>query len=54
MQKLIEFNENQDTPLYCPPHLQELKHRYEYFEVLTQKFKDMTTLIIGYNELFYK
>ena len=32
-QKLIEFNENQDTPLYCPSHLQELKHRSEYFEV---------------------
>ena len=33
MQKLIEFNENQDTPLYCPSHLQKLKHRSEYFEV---------------------
>ena len=33
MQKLIEFNKNQDTPLYCPSHLQELKHRSEYFEV---------------------
>ena len=33
MQKLIEFNENQDTPPYCPSHLQELKQRSEYFEV---------------------
>ena len=33
MQKLIEFNENQDTPLYRPFHLQELRHRSEYFEV---------------------
>ena len=33
MQKLIEFNEDKDTPLYCPSHLQELKHRSEYFEV---------------------
>ena len=33
MQKLIEFNENQNTPPYCPSHLQELKHRSEYFEV---------------------
>ena len=33
MQKLIEFNENQDTPLYCSSQLQELKHRSEYFEV---------------------
>ena len=33
MQKLIEFNENQDTPPYRPSHLQELKHISEYFEV---------------------
>ena len=33
MQKLIEFNENQDTPLYRPSHLEELKHRFESFEV---------------------
>ena len=33
MQKLIEFNENQDPPLYRPSHLEELKHRSEYFEV---------------------
>ena len=33
MQKLIEVNEHQDTPLYCPSHLKELKHRSEYFEV---------------------
>ena len=33
MQKLIEFNENQDTPLYRPSHLQELKQHSDYFEV---------------------
>ena len=33
MQKLIEFNEHQDTPLYRRSHLQELKHLSEYFEV---------------------
>ena len=33
MQKLIEFNENQDTPIYRPSHLQELKHHSDYFEV---------------------
>ena len=56
MQKLSEFNENQDTPLYRPSHLQKLRHRSEYFEVpiLTQKFKDMITPIIGYNEISYK
>ena len=31
MQKLIEFNENQITPLYS--HLEDLKHKSEYFEV---------------------
>ena len=34
MQKLIEFNENQNTPLYRPSHLEDLKHKSEYFEVL--------------------
>ena len=34
IQKLIEFNENQDTPLYRSSHHQELRHRSEYFEVL--------------------
>ena len=33
MQKLIEFNENQDTPLYLPSHLEDLKNKSEYFEV---------------------
>ena len=33
MQKLIEFKENQDTPLYCPSHLEDLNHKSEYFEV---------------------
>ena len=33
MQNLIEFNENQDTPLYRSSHLEDLKHKSEYFEV---------------------
>ena len=33
MQKLIEYNENQDTPLYRPSHLEDLKHKCESFEV---------------------
>ena len=33
MLKLIEFNENQDTPLYCPSHLEKLKHKSEFFEI---------------------
>ena len=33
MQKLIEFNENQDTLLYRFSHLEDLKHKSEYFEV---------------------
>ena len=33
MQNLIEFNKNQDKPLYRLSHLQELRHRSEYFEV---------------------
>ena len=36
VQKLIEFNENQDTPLYRPSHTQiriDLTDKSEYFEV---------------------
>ena len=33
MQKLIEFYENQNTPLYRSSHLEDLKHKSEYFEV---------------------
>ena len=33
MEKLIEYNENQDTPLYRPSHIDTLKHKAEYFEV---------------------
>ena len=34
MQKLIEFNENQNTPLYRTSHLEDLKHKSEYFDRL--------------------
>ena len=33
MEKLIEFIENQDTPLYPPSHLDDLKHKSDYFYV---------------------
>ena len=33
MLNFIEFNENQDTPLYRSSHLEELKHKSEFFEV---------------------
>ena len=29
LQKLIEFNENQNTPLYRPSHLEDLKNKSE-------------------------
>ena len=56
MQKLIEYNENQDTPRYRPSHLEDLKHKSEYFQVpiSNQKSRDTITLIIGYNKIFYK
>ena len=41
MQKLNEFNENQDTPLYRPSHLEDLKHKSDfevpYLETRTQR-----------------
>ena len=33
MQKFIEFNKNQETPLHLPSHLEDLKDKFEYFEV---------------------
>ena len=33
MQKLIEFNKNQDTPFDLPPHLEDLRHKSDYFDV---------------------
>ena len=33
MLKLIEFNGNQDTPLYRSSHFEELKRKSEFFEV---------------------
>ena len=33
MQKLIEYNENQDTPPYRPYHLEDLQLKSDYFEV---------------------
>ena len=48
MQKPIEFNENQDTPLYRPSHLEDLKHKFEYFEV-----PDLDTRIQRHNNPHY-
>ena len=48
MQKLIEFNENQDTPLYRSSHLEDLKHKSEYFEV-----PDLDTRIQRHDNLHY-
>ena len=33
MRRRIEFNGNLDPPLYLPSHLEDLKHKSEYFEV---------------------
>ena len=48
MQKLIEFNENQDTPLYLPSHLEDLKHKSHYFEV-----PDLETIIQRHDNAHY-
>ena len=42
MQRLIEFNENQDSPLYLPSQLEDLKHKSEYFEVSDLETKIQT------------
>ena len=33
MDKLIEHDENLETPVYLPSHLEILKEKHEYFEV---------------------
>ena len=33
MDKLIELNENVDTPLYLPSQLESLNEMHDYFEV---------------------
>ena len=48
MDKLIEFNENQETPLYLPSHLEDLKHKSEFFEV-----PDLETKIQRHNNPHY-
>ena len=48
MDKLIEFNENQDTPLYLPSHLEDLKQKSDIFEV-----PDLDTKIQRHNNPQY-
>ena len=48
MDKHIEHNENLDTPLYLPSHLENLKEQHEYFEV-----PDLETKIQRHNNPHY-
>ena len=48
MEKFIKFNENQETPLYLPSRLNDLKHKSEYFEV-----PDLETKIQRHNNPHY-
>ena len=48
MDTLIEHNENLDTPIYLPSHLESLKEKHEYFEV-----SDLETKISRHNNPHY-
>ena len=48
MDKLIEHNENLDTPGYLSSHLESLKEKHEYFEV-----PDLETKILRHNNPHY-
>ena len=48
MDKLIEHNENLETPVYLPSHLESLKEKHEYFEV-----QDLETRISRHNYPHY-
>ena len=56
MNKLTEFNENLDTPLYCPSLLENLQQKHQYFEVpgFDSKITRQIILTTGYNEIYYK
>ena len=56
MQKLIEFNENQETPLYLPSHLEDLNINLNIltFQIFKRKFRHIIIPIIGYNKIYYK
>ena len=52
MDTFIEHNENLDTPVYLPSHLECPKEKHEYFEVSEskQRHHDIIILNIGYNK----
>ena len=53
MNKLIEFNENLDTPLYRPSLLENLQQKHHSFEVLDidSKITRQNKPITGYNKI---
>ena len=57
MNKLTEYTENFDQPLYLPSHVESLKEKRDYFEVyqiLRQRYHDIAILITGNNKTSYK
>ena len=44
----VEHNENLETPVYLPSHIESLKEKHEYFEV-----QDLQTRISRHNNLHY-
>ena len=48
MDKLIEHNENLDTPVHLPSHLESLREKPEYFEI-----PDLETKILLHNNPHY-
>ena len=46
MDKLIEHNENLETPVYLPSHLESLREKHEYFEAPDLEITPITRLNI--------
>ena len=57
MDKLIELNENLETPVYLTSHLESPKEKHEFFvkyQISKPQYHDIIILIIGYNKKQHK
>ena len=53
MDKLIEHNENLDTPLYLPSHLESPKEKHDYFEVSDLETNIPQSSLLVTNKIYY-
>ena len=56
MDKVIEHNENLDTPINLSSHLEHFNKKMisMKYQILKQRYHDMIIVTIGYNKIYYK